>query len=383
MSGTGLTKSPTRLIAGSPGRRPVSSVTAATAASIGHKSRLSTGPVEETRKSIVNSDGENKTALNPNPVKRVVGVSLTLSKATGPRNTMSSTNRRSTLGGSKLAERKAPANRSGTSSPTKVAPKSATTPRTTSPTKGVPKAAATPRTTTISSAPRTTRPPPGSTRLPPGATVSEATKKRLVTRPASPAVVKPQLGLFDLDTASHRKPVKLVRPGLVTRTSTMSVTIEQRLREMELVSDMLQAAMAEDGDEDDEVKEEYGKKMDETLASLRVKLEEAKRNEGKSPVSASDTKADSGAPDRISTSLKVEPNLDSNIPDTTLTAVKVEPNPDSRIPDGIPTAVKVEPLSGGSKHEDSEALRSELAASQTRVSQRVTQLVSLDANMVI
>ena len=37
--------------------------------------------------------------------------------------------------------------------------------------------------------------------------------------------------------------------------------------------------MAEDGDEDDKVKEEYGKKADETLASLRMKLEEARRNE--------------------------------------------------------------------------------------------------------
>ena len=61
----------------------------------------------------------------------------------------------------------------------------------------------------------------------------------------------------------------------------MSITIEQRLREMELVNEMLQAAMAEDGDEEDEVKEEYGRKMDEQLASLRTKLEDARRNEGK------------------------------------------------------------------------------------------------------
>lgn len=60
----------------------------------------------------------------------------------------------------------------------------------------------------------------------------------------------------------------------------MSVTIEQRLREMELVHQMLQVAMAEDGDESDEVKEEYGKRVDESLASLRTKLEEARRNEG-------------------------------------------------------------------------------------------------------
>ena len=53
---------------------------------------------------------------------------------------------------------------------------------------------------------------------------------------------------------------------------------------MELVSQMLQIAMAEDGDETDEVKEQYGKKMDETLADLREKLEEARRNEGKPPL---------------------------------------------------------------------------------------------------
>jgi len=53
---------------------------------------------------------------------------------------------------------------------------------------------------------------------------------------------------------------------------------------MELVSEMLQIAMAEDGDETDEVKEEFGKKVDETLADLREKLEEARRNEGKPPL---------------------------------------------------------------------------------------------------
>lgn len=60
----------------------------------------------------------------------------------------------------------------------------------------------------------------------------------------------------------------------------MAVTIEQRLREMELVHQMLQVAMAEDGDESDEVKEEYGKRVDESLASLRTKLQEARQNEG-------------------------------------------------------------------------------------------------------
>lgn len=63
----------------------------------------------------------------------------------------------------------------------------------------------------------------------------------------------------------------------------MSVTIEQRLKEMELVHEMLRVAMAEDGEDEDEVKEEYGRKVDESLASLRVRLEEARRNEGINP----------------------------------------------------------------------------------------------------
>ena len=64
----------------------------------------------------------------------------------------------------------------------------------------------------------------------------------------------------------------------------MSATIEQRLREMEIVNGMLQAAMAEDGEGDEETKEAYGKKAEEHLATLRSKLEEARRNEGKGPI---------------------------------------------------------------------------------------------------
>lgn len=60
----------------------------------------------------------------------------------------------------------------------------------------------------------------------------------------------------------------------------MSVTIEQRLKEMELVHQMLHIAMAEDGSESDEVKEQYGKRADESLVMLRTKLEVARRNEG-------------------------------------------------------------------------------------------------------
>ena len=79
-----------------------------------------------------------------------------------------------------------------------------------------------------------------------------------------------------------------MRPSLGPRKSTMSVTIEQRLRELSLVGIMLKAAMTEDGPEDDEVKEEYGSQVDEDLAMLRSKLEEARRNEGKEPLKIDD-----------------------------------------------------------------------------------------------
>lgn len=60
----------------------------------------------------------------------------------------------------------------------------------------------------------------------------------------------------------------------------MSISLEQSLREMEVVHTMLQVAMAEDGDSTDEAKEEYGKKVDESLAAIREKLEEARRSQG-------------------------------------------------------------------------------------------------------
>ena len=49
---------------------------------------------------------------------------------------------------------------------------------------------------------------------------------------------------------------------------------------MELVHSMLSIAMAEDGSESDEVKEQFGKRADESLTKLRTKLEVARRNEG-------------------------------------------------------------------------------------------------------
>ena len=44
---------------------------------------------------------------------------------------------------------------------------------------------------------------------------------------------------------------------------------------------MLRIAMADEGDENDSEKEEYGRQVDERLAGIREQLEEARRQEGK------------------------------------------------------------------------------------------------------
>lgn len=84
---------------------------------------------------------------------------------------------------------------------------------------------------------------------------------------------------------------------------------------------MLHVAMAEDGHESDEVKEEYGKRVDESLASLRTKLEEARRNEGLeprevnkgNPIEVSETLTSNGGINRAPTDLdKLEACLGDN-----------------------------------------------------------------------
>lgn len=130
----------------------------------------------------------------------------------------------------------------------------------------------------------------------------EHNKTRLSTIAASPVAESSEV---------NEAPI-LTRPALGSRKSTTSVTMEQRLREMELVNQMLRAAMAEDGDEDDEAKEEYGKKMDETLADLRLELEEARKNEGKPPLEPSSKGVSSPEVDEV------------QAPATSLTTKRVE-----------------------------------------------------------
>ncbi|KAL8940769.1 MAG: hypothetical protein Q9216_002649 [Gyalolechia sp. 2 TL-2023] len=119
----------------------------------------------------------------------------------------------------------------------------------------------------------------------PNATQAKAIQNRSVTKRPSISSISSKAQTVTSEPAGaplarNVPSPKKMRPGLGTRKSTMSVTIEQRLREMSLVHQMLHAAMVEDGDQDDEVKEQYGKQMDETLAALKARLKEAKHNEG-------------------------------------------------------------------------------------------------------
>jgi hypothetical protein len=60
----------------------------------------------------------------------------------------------------------------------------------------------------------------------------------------------------------------------------MSIDTVQRLKEWHLITDMVRIAMAQDGDEDDDLKMEYNKKMDEDLANLKAKLGDIKNDDG-------------------------------------------------------------------------------------------------------
>ncbi|KAL8804931.1 MAG: hypothetical protein Q9182_002241 [Xanthomendoza sp. 2 TL-2023] len=95
------------------------------------------------------------------------------------------------------------------------------------------------------------------------------------TTTKKPALTGSVRGRQTVVVASH--PVasdtpKNIRPSLGNRNST---TIQQRLREVSLVNDMLRAAKGEDEAEDDEVKEDHGKQMGTTLTASRSKQEEA------------------------------------------------------------------------------------------------------------
>lgn len=256
--GNGLSKPPTRPLASSSARRPASNFAATTAASSGHKKSASINSVDKTNKSGLGILDENAKPTNSKPETRRSGYGREDSGL--PKETSLQ---------EKVKQNETSGFVQSTGSPSKSAPRSIMSSRL----------------SVGGTTPRNARPAVSSTRR--GAVGNEASRKRLSTIPASPAPA--QSDSTASASASHplSTSTPAMRPTLNSRKSTMSVTIEQRLREMELVHQMIHAAMAEDGDESDEAKEEYGRKVDESLASLRTKLEEARRNEG-----IADTQAD-------------------------------------------------------------------------------------------
>ena len=261
--GSGLSKPPGRPIATSTVRRPPTSVTAATAASSGHRLRASLSSFDDHNKAGTSSADENKKQAIGRAANHVSIAAATSARSPAVKSLPSSTDRRSTLGTAASIERQTGA-RASTVSPTKSALKATTNNARPS---AVSNAARNARSTAYSSRGTTNTATPG------------LAKKRLSTISASPAPARSSVAASDSETAAPGATRKPTRPAFGTRKSTMSVTIEQRLREMEAVNQMLRAAMAEDGDESDEVKEEYGKKVDEGLASLRLKLEAARQKE--------------------------------------------------------------------------------------------------------
>ena len=287
--GGGLSKPPTRPMAIFSGRRPAIGVNAATASNSGHMARPSTSSIEDTKKAPISPGVEKRRLVVSGAAKRVSLAPAASSRSAGPKPT-SSADRRSSIGSSSTTDKKALSSRIGAVSPTRTSTRSQ---------------AATSRSVAALGTPRTSRPSPSSIKAPPDAEGRDNARKRLSTIPASPAPAPPA---SDKTASSSVKNTKPVRPSLTARKSTLSVTIEQRLREMELVSQMLQIAMAEDGDETDEVKEQYGKKMDETLADLREKLEEARRNEGKPPLDSPANQPSTNSGNRPAAGISLGPN---------------------------------------------------------------------------
>ena len=256
----GLSKPPTRPLASASVRRPAGGggVTAATAAYIGHKKRPSVSTVDQNSRSDVSASEENS--------KPTLGKS----QATRP---------------GRRKEDFRPSTRTSDSEMSKSLPKIDQIPglvrlSNSSPIKSTLRTATnSSRPNIIQSVVRSNRPTSSYNR---GSTSSSGpdNRKRLSTVSASPGKTQSSSEAPNSGPPLALAPTTAVRPGLGTRKSTLSVTIEQRLREMEVVHQMLRVAMAEDGEENDEAKEEYGRQADESLASLRAKLEGARRIEG-------------------------------------------------------------------------------------------------------
>ena len=261
VSGTGLSKPPTRPLVSSAVRRPATSVTAATAASTGHRKRpsIASNEINSTKRGDLSVTEENIKPTSGKPEARRNAYDKGDIK-----NAMQISNADKLYSATK-AEHGAASGRTGNISPTKLVLRSTTNNS---------------RPSNLHNTPRGTRPTASSTG---GLAKAETTKKRLSTIPASPAPKNPDSSILDSTIAPAIS--KGTRPALHNRKSNMSVTNEQRLREIDLVHQMLRVA-AQDGDDE-------GRKFDESLASLRSRLEETHRNERIEPPERENSKGSS------------------------------------------------------------------------------------------
>ncbi|KAL8791704.1 MAG: hypothetical protein Q9195_005711 [Heterodermia aff. obscurata] len=249
-------------------RRPATTGKAASTAKPGLKARPSLS-------SITNRNEESRGASDETSNPTASGTGSRVSAAASKRSTSptkASIGRRSILGSTVNVEKKAIANRPSTASPSKTPAKSTSHNA---------------RLSTTSSH-RSTRPIHYS---PQSIGRSGPPNKRLSAISASPTPVQQDTSTQDTSTPAlvqlpNHAMTRKARPALGARKSTMSATIEQRLREWSVVSTMLRAAMADDGSSDDETKEEYGNQVDEDLAMLKEKLNKARRSEGREPLDA-------------------------------------------------------------------------------------------------
>lgn len=257
VAGTGLSKPPTRPLPSSASRRTAPGVAVGTASNSAHKKRASISSVDSKRKGDESATEDTVKASTNLLENRPLKTDL-------KKTSLSSTSHRTSLSSSSSMGKTAASARQNTDSPTKTALRPTTNSL---------------RPNLASSSSQGTRPIASSTRGVSSASAFELRKKRLSTIPASPAPRRPK-SVSSGPPLSTQTPTASARPHLGTRKSTMSISLEQSLREMEVVHTMLQVAMAEDGDSTDEAKEEYGKKVDESLAAIRTKLEEARRSQG-------------------------------------------------------------------------------------------------------
>ncbi|KAL8823211.1 MAG: hypothetical protein Q9191_006071 [Dirinaria sp. TL-2023a] len=253
-------------------RRPATVGVAAGASKPSLKTRSSLSSITNRKQESPEEAQHKPSITNNEPSKRSSAVGST--RLNSP--TKASLGRRSGLGSVTDVNTRSATDRSSTASSAKTVPR-----------KIHPNA----RSPNSTGTPRSTRPigyqPQRSTNV----SQSNTVEKRLSAISASPPSAHDVISTEAPTEKPTRSTFHAERPKLLARKSTMSDTIEQRLREVELVNKMIKAAMAEDGKDTDEVKEEYGKRADEELAELRSKLEEARRNEGRAPVDADDGRA--------------------------------------------------------------------------------------------